>query len=227
MHRATRPRIFSRYFALGGLAFASLTALGAWGVVQAQDGKQATMAAIAAQPLVALKPQPAGVAFPTTAWVKGAAPATVEPIIKAQFDKAFGGQIKEIGETRAVIIVHNGRIVAERYGTGFDQSSKLISWSMAKSVTAALVGIAVADGKMKLDPCGMMVTPDVQSPSAKRYTWPMACGGARMAMMIPFKMMLPKCCLDQGAKTSWLMLPTALPSSRLDKSGAILRVQPI
>jgi CubicO group peptidase (beta-lactamase class C family) len=151
MHRATRPRIFPRHFALSALVATSLAALGTWGVVQAQDGKQATMAAIASAPLVPLKAQPAGVAFPTTAWPKGAPPASAEAIIKSQFDKAFGGQVKETGETRAVIIVHNGRIVAERYGTGFDETSKLISWSMAKSVTAALVGIAVGDGKMKLD----------------------------------------------------------------------------
>jgi CubicO group peptidase (beta-lactamase class C family) len=151
MHRATRPRTFSRHFALIGLVATSVLALGTLGVVRAQDSKQATMAAIAAAPLVPLKGQPAGVPFPTTAWPKGSAPATAEAIIKSQFDKAFSGQIKEIGETRAVIIVHNGRIVAERYGTSFDANSKLISWSMAKSVTAALVGIAVGDGKLKLD----------------------------------------------------------------------------
>jgi CubicO group peptidase (beta-lactamase class C family) len=124
---------------------------GTYGFVRAQDGAKANMAAIAAAPLVPLRAQPAGVPFPTTAWPKGPAPAAAQAIITSQFDKAFGGQIKEIGETRAVIIVHNGRIVAERYGASFNERSKLISWSMAKSVTAALVGIAVADGKMKLD----------------------------------------------------------------------------
>jgi CubicO group peptidase (beta-lactamase class C family) len=154
MHRATRPRTFWRPSLRHALIGSSLVAVllgSAWGVVNAQDSAKANMAAIAASPLVPLKPQPAGVPFPTTQWPRGPAPASVDAIIKSQFDKAFGGQIKEIGETRAVIIVHNGRIVAERYGTGFSEKSKLISWSMAKSVTAALVGIAVSDGKMKLD----------------------------------------------------------------------------
>jgi CubicO group peptidase (beta-lactamase class C family) len=154
MHRATRPRTFWRLSLkstlLGG-ALLAVVAGGAWGVVGAQDAAKANMAAIAAAPLVPLKPQPAGVPFPTTEWPRGTAPAAADAIIKTQFDKAFGGQIKEIGETRAVIIVQNGRIVAERYGASFDAKSKLISWSMAKSVTAALVGIAVGDGKMKLD----------------------------------------------------------------------------
>jgi CubicO group peptidase (beta-lactamase class C family) len=128
-----------------------LMAAGTYGYVQAQGGAKATMASIAAAPLVPLPPQPAGVPYPTTQWPKGPAPASAQAVINAQFEKAFGGQIKEIGETRAVIIVHGGRIVAERYGTDFNEQSKLVSWSMAKSVTAALVGIAVRDGKMKLD----------------------------------------------------------------------------
>jgi CubicO group peptidase (beta-lactamase class C family) len=146
MHRATRPRIF-----LTSLALIWLCSLAGWGLVQAQDGNKATMTALAKAPLVPLRPQPAGVPFPTTAWPKGTPPAAAAPIITAQLDKAFGGQLKEAGETRAVIIVHNGRIVAERYGPAFNENSKLISWSMAKSVTASLVGIAMADSKLKLD----------------------------------------------------------------------------
>jgi CubicO group peptidase (beta-lactamase class C family) len=146
MHRAMRTRTFFTSLAL--LVFA---AGAGWSLVQAQDGARPAMAALAKAPLVALPPQPAGVPFPTVTWPKGTAPATATPIIQAQFDKAFGGQIKEIGETRAVIIVQGGRIVAERYGAGYDANSKLISWSMAKSVTAALVGIALGDGKLKLD----------------------------------------------------------------------------
>jgi CubicO group peptidase (beta-lactamase class C family) len=154
MHRATRPRTrvqsnISRLTASAALL--ALVIAGGYTIAQAQDGQKASVNAMAQTPLVPLRAQPAGVPFPTTSWPRGPAPAAADPIIKAQFDKAFGGQIKEIGETRAVIIVHNGRIVGERYGAGFNENSKLISWSMAKSVTAALVGIAVSDGKLKLD----------------------------------------------------------------------------
>ncbi len=146
MHRAMHPRTFLALLALilgGGIT--------GWSLVQAQDGQIATQVALAKAPLVPLKPQPANVPFPTADWPKGSVPAPIQAIIKSQFDKAFGGQIKEIGETRAVIIVQGGRIVAEQYGTGFDASSKLASWSMAKSITAALAGIAIGDGKIKLD----------------------------------------------------------------------------
>ncbi len=56
-----------------------------------------------------------------------------------------------LGETRALLIYQNGKLVSERYGTGFDKDSKLISWSMAKSITGLLVGFMVSDGRLALD----------------------------------------------------------------------------
>jgi CubicO group peptidase (beta-lactamase class C family) len=56
-----------------------------------------------------------------------------------------------MAETRAVVIMHGGVIVAERYAPGYTPETPLISWSMAKSVTAALVGFMVADGLLNLD----------------------------------------------------------------------------
>jgi CubicO group peptidase (beta-lactamase class C family) len=52
---------------------------------------------------------------------------------------------------RAIVVVHDGRIVAEAYGQGFSAATPLQGWSMTKSVTAALVGMAVKDGKLSLD----------------------------------------------------------------------------
>lgn len=53
--------------------------------------------------------------------------------------------------TRAVVIVHRGRLVGERYAQGFTQETPLLGWSMTKSVVNALVGILVKDAKMSLD----------------------------------------------------------------------------
>ena len=50
--------------------------------------------------------------------------------------------------TRALVVVHRGRIVAERYAPGFDQSMKLIGWSMTKGALNALIGLRVKDGKL-------------------------------------------------------------------------------
>ena len=50
---------------------------------------------------------------------------------------------------RAVVVVRHGRIVWERYWGGWNEASTDNSWSMAKSVTSALVGIAIDEGKIK------------------------------------------------------------------------------
>jgi CubicO group peptidase (beta-lactamase class C family) len=49
----------------------------------------------------------------------------------------------------AVVVVRHGRIVWERYWAGWDENSTDNSWSMAKSMTDALVGIAISEGKIK------------------------------------------------------------------------------
>ena len=50
---------------------------------------------------------------------------------------------------RAVVVVRHGRIVWERYWGDWTAASTDNSWSMAKSVTSALVGIAINEGKIK------------------------------------------------------------------------------
>jgi len=55
------------------------------------------------------------------------------------------------GDTRAVLLIVDGKPVAKRYAPGYSDANRFISWSMAKSVTALLVGELVADGKLQLD----------------------------------------------------------------------------
>lgn len=52
--------------------------------------------------------------------------------------------------TRALVVVHQGQIVAERYAEGFSQHMPLLGWSMAKSALNALVGIRLRQGKLAL-----------------------------------------------------------------------------
>ncbi|MEM7398505.1 MAG: serine hydrolase, partial [Pseudomonadota bacterium] len=54
-------------------------------------------------------------------------------------------------KTWALVIVHKGRIVAERYGKGFHKDMPLIGWSLSKTATNALVGMRVMDGTLDLN----------------------------------------------------------------------------
>ncbi len=72
------------------------------------------------------------------------------PSIKAKADALFD-DAGAVGETRALYVLRDGEPIYERYGSGFGPDSKLISWSMAKSITAVLTGFLVADGRLALD----------------------------------------------------------------------------
>jgi CubicO group peptidase (beta-lactamase class C family) len=67
-------------------------------------------------------------------------------------DKAFDGQ--SFGEntvTVGVIIIKNGKLIAERYRRGFGVHSGYRTWSTAKSLSAALLGIAARKGIVDFD----------------------------------------------------------------------------
>jgi len=66
-----------------------------------------------------------------------------------QIDDLF--TMEGLGETRAVVVMANGKLAAERYGPGYDKDTRFISWSMAKTVTGVLIGMLIADGKLSLD----------------------------------------------------------------------------
>ncbi|EQB30963.1 serine hydrolase domain-containing protein [Sphingobium ummariense] len=75
--------------------------------------------------------------------------AVSESSLRAAIDPLFDDG--EMGETRALVVMRGGRIVAERYAPGFAPETKLLSWSIAKSVTAVLAGLMVSDGRLALD----------------------------------------------------------------------------
>ena len=72
-----------------------------------------------------------------------------ESALRAAIDPLF--EEDAMGQTRALLVLRDGAVVAERYAPGFGPDTKLLSWSMAKSVTGVLVGLMVADGRLALD----------------------------------------------------------------------------
>ncbi|ALC10818.1 serine hydrolase domain-containing protein [Sphingopyxis sp. 113P3] len=123
------------------LASAALALLAAWPLTQA--AVQGAMAPAAPAPRF-------GASLPSEPVDAPPLLPALDPPIKAKADALFT-DADAVGETRALLVLRNGELVYERYGAGFGPDSKLISWSMAKSITAVLVGFLVSDGQLSLD----------------------------------------------------------------------------
>jgi CubicO group peptidase (beta-lactamase class C family) len=88
-----------------------------------------------------------------------AGPAVVEPSdvrLKAALDHAFEEPPEPpFRRTKAVVVVHDGRVIAERYAAGIGVDTPLLGFSMTKSVVNALLGILTVQG---------IVTPSFPAP---------------------------------------------------------------
>jgi len=93
-------------------------------------------------PIPALLPDIAGreIVAPARAGLKAA--------VDAAFTEPDGPPARR---THAVVIVHDGRVVAERYADGFGVDTPVHGWSATKSVNNALLGILVRQGKLRME----------------------------------------------------------------------------
>jgi hypothetical protein len=81
----------------------------------------------------------------------GLAPAPT-PALAAALDAAFAETAAPPHRgTRAVVILHDGRLVAERYAPGEGLDTPMLGFSMTKSVTNALVGVLVRQGRLDVE----------------------------------------------------------------------------
>lgn len=64
---------------------------------------------------------------------------------------AFDAEGKKNKRTRSIVILHDNKLVAEKYDTGFDKNSRILGWSMTKSLTATYFGILQKQGKININ----------------------------------------------------------------------------
>lgn len=100
-----------------------------------------------------LPKQPSDVPWPAQSWPEGAPEGDVDIArLHAAANHAFDPAHADTdGETLAWTIIHRGRLVFERHAPGHGQGDTFISWSMAKSILHALVGVLVGEGKLDVN----------------------------------------------------------------------------
>jgi CubicO group peptidase (beta-lactamase class C family) len=126
----------------GGLAVSRPGA----GCVAVPDGKLDQVTALPARPPLAAS---SVITTATTLWPDGDSAMPTPAVQRLLADDSLTGP-----GMRAVVVVDHGRIVAERYAPSFSAATPLLGWSMTKTVTAALVGLLIRDGKLALDQSG-------------------------------------------------------------------------
>lgn len=65
-------------------------------------------------------------------------------------ENAFDKKGQKDKRTRAVVVLYKGKLIAEKYIDGFDKNSKILGWSMTKSLTATYFGILQKQGKIDI-----------------------------------------------------------------------------
>lgn len=124
-----------------------------------------------AQDLVPLPTQPEGLAWPTESWPEGELPEETRDDLQLLIQEAMNrDQGQEMGKTRAIVIIHEGRLVFEAYAENFGPDTKQVSWSMAKSITSALAGRAVMLGLIE-DIDTPMPSPFAADDPRSEITW--------------------------------------------------------
>jgi hypothetical protein len=72
------------------------------------------------------------------------------PLVRAAIDRAFTETDGTLLRTKAVVVLHEGRLIGERYAPGVGPGTPLLGHSITKSVVNALIGVLVRDGKLSV-----------------------------------------------------------------------------
>jgi CubicO group peptidase (beta-lactamase class C family) len=70
--------------------------------------------------------------------------------LNAAVENAFDKKGEKNKRTRSIIVIYKDKIIAEKYADGFNKNSKILGWSMTKSLTATYFGILQKQGKLDI-----------------------------------------------------------------------------
>lgn len=110
---------------------------------------------VRAQRLVIARPPSTNadsIAWPAGNVINDSIPSNVDiALVRRALNEAFEEKDPQQPlNTHAIVVVYDNRIIGERYAEGFDVNSRLMGWSMTKSITNALIGILVNEGKIDI-----------------------------------------------------------------------------
>lgn len=88
------------------------------------------------------------------------------PGLEDILEAATASSSADYAGTRALVVIRDGRLVGESYAAGFSPETRFLSWSMAKSVTSALIGVLVGEGL--IDPAAPASVPEWGKPGDPR-----------------------------------------------------------
>ena len=84
-------------------------------------------------------------------WPQGSVPGPANTRLEPVLEQAFAEPDPQTERnTKAVVVIHKGQLVAEKYAPGVDARTPLPGWSMTKSVTNLLIGLLMNDGRLRL-----------------------------------------------------------------------------
>ena len=95
-------------------------------------------------------------------WLEASGSLSLRRVVDAAFEEPDPARLRR---TQAVVVVQDGRVVAERYASGINADMPLPGWSMAKSVLSALIGTLVSEGRLTVGQQELL--PQWRSPDAR------------------------------------------------------------
>lgn len=100
------------------------------------------------------------------------AAALDDDALRAAVDRAFAPEAL----TASVLVIHRGRVIAERYGAGAGRDTMLASWSMGKSIAALVIGRLIQEGRLELEADAPIPEWHAAPEDGRRRPPPTSCG---------------------------------------------------